>query len=213
MEKRMRVNGLVLVALAMACVLAGCGPTTNLTGMWEEPGLEKAVFKKVLIIGLSNEEGKRRAFESEMQKQFEAKGVAAISSVAHMPLDVEMNEETLKKYFGDMGIDAVLVSRVVGVEQKVEYTPGYTYAVPAGYYNGFYGYYNTSWGMVSSPGYMSTYEVANAETNLYRVSDAKLVWSGVSETFDHADALDGIRSFSAAVVPQLVKKGWFASSK
>lgn len=199
--------------LAMCLALLACGPTTNLTGMWEEPGLDKAGFKRVLIIGLSNEEGKRRAFESEMQKQFEAKGVGAVSSVAHMPLDVEMNEATLKQYFGDMGIDAVLVSRLVGVDQKVEYTPGYTYAVPSGYYNGFYGYYNTSWGMVSSPGYLTTYEVANVEINLYRVSDAKLVWSGASETFDHADALDGIRSFSAVVVPQLVKKGYFASAK
>lgn len=207
----MRVN--VLWALVLGCVLAGCGPTTNLTGMWEEPGLEKGAFKKVLVIGMAENEGKRRAFESEMTKQFTAKGVGSVASIEHMPLDVEMNEETLRQYFGNMGIDAVLVSRLVGVEQKVEYSPGYTYAVPAGYYNGFYGYYNTSWGVVSSPGYMSTYEVANVETNMYRVSDAKLVWSGVSETFDHADALDGIRSFSAVVVPQLVNKGFFATSK
>jgi hypothetical protein len=67
--------------------------------------------------------------------------------------------------------------------------------------------------MVSSPGYLSTYEVANVETNLYSVSDAKLVWSGVSETFDHADALDGIRSFSAVVVPSLIKKDIFVTNK
>ena len=207
-----RIGGITLAAVAISTALA-CGPTTNLTGMWEEPGLKEQPFKTVLIIGMSEEEGKRRAFESEMQKQFETKGVSAVSSISHMPLDVEMNEATLKQYFGDMGIDAVLVSRLVGVEQKVEYTPGYTYAVPAGYYNGFYGYYNTSWGMVSSPGYLSTYEVANVETNLYRVSDAKLVWSGVSETFDHADALDGIRSFSAVVVPSLTKKGIFVTNK
>jgi len=209
----MRRIGATAMAVTVVCTALACGPTTNLTGMWEEPGLDQAPFRKVLIIGMSDEEGKRRAFESEMQKQFEAKGVPAVSSIAHMPLNVEMNEATLKQYFGEMGIDAVLVSRLVGVEQKVEYTPGYTYAVPAGYYNGFYGYYNTSWGMVSSPGYLSTYEVANVETNLYRVSDAKLVWSGVSETFDHADALDGIRSFSAVVVPSLIKKDIFVTNK
>jgi hypothetical protein len=202
-----------MLVLLLGGVLTACGPTTNLTGMWEEPGLQQGAFKKVLIIGLSENEGKRRAFESEMTKQFEAKNVSAEESITKMPLDVEMNEETLKKYFGGDGIDAVLVSRLVGVDQKVEYSPGYSYAVPSGYYNGFYGYYNTSWGVVSSPGYLSTYNVANVETNLYRVADAKLVWSGVSETFDYADALDGIRSFSASVVPQLVKKGFFAKNK
>jgi len=210
MVRQVRVWTVALMILGS--VLAGCGPTTNLTGMWEEPGLQQGAFKKVLIIGMSENEGKRRAFESEMQKQFETKGVSCVASIEKMPLNVEMNGETLKQYFGGMDIDAVLVSRLVGVEQKVEYSPGYTYAVPSGYYNGFYGYYNTSWGVVSSPGYLSTYEVANVETNLYRVSDAKLVWSGVSETFDHADALDGIRSFSASVVPQLVKKGFFVRS-
>jgi hypothetical protein len=209
MMERTRLTWVVVAAL-MLLVMAGCGATTNLTGMWEEPGLQKGAFKKVLIIGLSDNEGRRRAFESEMATQFEKKKVAAVASIQHMPLDAEMNEDSFNRYFGDMGIDAVLISRLVGVDQKVSYSPGYTYAVPHGYYNGFYGYYNTSWGVVSSPGYLSTYEVANVETNLYRVSDVTLVWSGISETFDHSDALDGIRSFSRSVVPQLVKKGMFA---
>jgi hypothetical protein len=200
----------VVVAALTVMISAGCGATTNLTGMWEEPGLEKGAFKKVLVIGLSDNEGRRRAFESEMQEQFEAKKVTAVMSIQHMPFGAEMSEETFTQYFGSQGIDAVLISRMVGVDQEVSYSPGYTYAVPHGYYNGFYGYYNTSWGVVSSPGYLSTYVVANVETNLYRVSDKKLVWSGVSETFDYSDALDGIRSFSRSVVPQLVKKGLFA---
>jgi len=212
MMERMRILWVLITALAVL-TSAGCGPTTNLTGMWEEPTLQKAEFVKVLVIGMSDNEGRRRAFESEMVAQFEKKKVKAVASIQFMPLDAEMNDENFHEYFGTMGIDAVLVSRLVGVDQKVSYSPGYTYAVPHGYYNGFYGYYNTSWGVVSSPGYLSTYEVANVETNLYRVADKQLVWSGVSETFDHSDAMDGIRSFSRSVVPQLVKKGMFARYK
>ena len=203
------MNTMRLMALAgVLCVstLAGCGATTKLHGMWEDPSLQPGEFKKVLIIGLSGNEGRRRMFESEMVKSFEHKGVQA---VAHMPLDAEMNQEVFNKYFGDQGIDAVLVSRLVGVDQKVSYAPGYTYVVPYGYYNGFYGYYNTSWGVVSSPGYLSTYKVAHVETNLYRAADQQLVWSGISETFDYSNAIEGIRSFSQSVVPRLVNKGYF----
>ena len=52
--------------------------------------------------------------------------------------------------------------------------------------------------------------MVNIETNLYRLSDKKLIWSGLSETFDFSDSMDGIKSFSANVVPELVKKGFFA---
>ena len=212
MTKRMRMAGTVLWLLT-GVVVAGCGATTNLTGMWEDPELTEGEFKKVMIIGLSDQEGRRRAFEDEMKKQFESKQVDAVASSEHMPLDDEMIEEAFKRYCEGLGIDAILVSRLVGVDQKVSYSPGYTYAVPYGYYNGFYGYYATSWGVVSSPGYLSTYEVANVETNLYRASDHKLVWSGVSETFNYSDALDRIQSFSRSVVPQLVKKGFFYRNK
>ena len=95
-------------------------------------------------------------------------------------------------------------------ETKVDYQPGYTYG---GYGMGYHGYYGASYGMVSSPGYMTSYDILHIESNLYRVDGEKLVWVGTSEIFDPSDVMNAIKSFSSNLVPTLVSKGYFAKTK
>lgn len=208
---RQKLTWMFALILASSLLLS-CGATTNLTGMWADPEFkpDSQKINKILILGMAQREGTRRAFEAEMAKAFEKKKIAAMGSLEAMPFDVELDSLNFPTYFADSGVDGILVSRMVGVDRKVSYSPGYSYAVPHGYYNGFYGYYGATYGVVHSPGYLSTYDVVNVETNLYRLSDKKLIWSGMSETFDFSDSMDAINSFSANVVPELVKKGFFA---
>ena len=56
--------------------------------------------------------------QSLIGHNFEKKKVKAVASIQFMPLDAEMNDESFNQYFGTMGIDAVLVSRLVGVDQR-----------------------------------------------------------------------------------------------
>ncbi len=67
--------------------------------------------------------------------------------------------------------------------------------------------------MVSSPGYMTSYDVLHIESNLYRVDGERLVWVGTSEIFDAVDVMSSIKSFSSSIVPTLVSKGYFAKTK
>ena len=82
------------------------------------------------------------------------------------------------------GADAALVTRLLRVEQKTNYSPGYVRAIPAyGYYGGgFYGYYGT---MVRvQPPTVYTYDVATLETNLWALQgNGTLVWSATSQSF------------------------------
>ena len=45
------------------------------------------------------------------------------------------------------------------------------------------------------------------ETNLYSVKDDKLIWVGVSETFNPASVKTAVKEIAAAVVADLRKKG------
>jgi len=208
MKGRSFFTGAALV-VAVSGILAGCGASTNMTGQWADPTVSKGEFKKVLVIGLTDQGAMRRVFETQMCGDFSSHGIQSVASADHMPLEMQISEDNLRQQFKDMNIDAVLTARLLGVDQQADYIPGDTYVVPYDYYRGFYGYYNTVYPVVSTPGYWSTYSVAKVETNLYRVGDAKLVWGGVSETFDYADAMDGIRSFSHTVVSALIKDGFF----
>ena len=51
----------------------------------------------------------------------------------------------------EAGIDAVVVTRMVGMDVKITQGPGGVYAVPSPYYSSFYGYYSYSYVYVQTP--------------------------------------------------------------
>jgi hypothetical protein len=56
-----------------------------------------------------------------------------------MPYDIAIDSTTFEKYF-KASVDAVVVSRLVAVDEARDYKAGYLYC-PYNSYYGFYGYY------------------------------------------------------------------------
>ena len=81
-------------------------------------------------------------------------------------------------------VDAVLVTRLIKVDENIHRTPGQTYVVPQVYYNHFYGYYRRVYREVHTPGYITKEVVVHLETNLYDVKTEVLVWATLSKTLD-----------------------------
>jgi hypothetical protein len=212
MVRELQTMKRMVAVVCAALILAGCGATTKLDGMWQDPEVQPGTFKKVLVLGLSRNEGTRRTFEAKMVEQLEKRNILAISSSDYMPIDVKLTEENFPTYFGDTGVDCLLVSRLVAEDKAQIYTPGSSYAVPSPYYDSFHGYYDTWWGVSSAPGYMTANDVVRIETNLYS-KGKKLVWTGISETFDYSGVPDAIESISKVVVPKLVQDGLFAETR
>lgn len=126
----------------------------------------------------------------------------------HMPYDVAIDSTTFEKYFKELDIDAVVVSRLVGMDASRDYTAGYLYTIPFSSYYGFYGYYYSGLEYANSSGYLSQNVVVVLETNVYETADKKLIWSGVSETVDPDKASDVINSFSDELVTKLQSEGY-----
>jgi hypothetical protein len=94
---------------------------------------------------------------------------------------VEINSISSK--MKDLGIDAVLITRLVDKKTVDTYVPGRTHYAPPAYYGNWSGYYRASYGAAYEPGYTVRDEVVVLETNVYDVSTEKLIWSAISETF------------------------------
>ena len=76
----------------------------------------------------------------------------------------------------------MLITHVVGVEERTQYNrPSRTY-YPAPYHRGMYGYYSRAYDEVYTPGYYTSYQVHELETNLYDSGTGALIWSARSET-------------------------------
>ena len=202
----------IVIFTFLSISFISCSSTkTDIIGEWQDDTYQKGNIQKVLVLGIFNKEKPllRRNFEDGMALAFNDGGVNATVSMDHMPYDVAIDSTTFEKYFKELSVDAVVVSRLAAVDSERDYTAGYLYTIPYNSYYGFYGYYNAGIQMANSAGYLSQDVVVILETNIYETTNKKLIWSGVSETVEPDKASDVINSFGSELVSRLKREGYF----
>ena len=161
-----------------ALTLAAC-TTSQKTSEWRDLAYAGQKFNNVLVIGVAKEATVRRMFESNLVDGLTEKQLAAAPSYSIMDHQEEISEEAVETAIIGKHFDAVLVTHLVGVEQKEVYRPP-TYSAGIGYY----GYYSAAHARVYEPGYYERYKVVKLETTLYDVKTKKPIWSMQSDTID-----------------------------
>jgi hypothetical protein len=89
---------------------------------------------------------------------------------------------------------------LVDVQKDVDYVPGDDFEPYPAYDVPFWGAYNySSYGMGYDPGYYQVNKTYVVNSNLYRLSDQKLVWSEVTNTLNPDSFAAEATGISAAV--------------
>jgi hypothetical protein len=192
-----------MVLLTLVVWLAACASTT-ITESWKDPAVGRIEFKKVLAMAISADTTLRHIAEDEMVRQMP--GVEAVASYTILTEEDSQDLEKAKAKVTAAGFDGVVTMRLVKSEQQVTPIPG---AYPTAY-PWFWGYYGYAWPPVYDPGYLRTDTIVQVETKVYSLKDDKLVWSGLSETFNPRDAQDLVRGVAQAVATDLRKQGLIA---
>jgi len=212
-----RVSPLVLAAaLAVIALAPGCGPSTKIMHSWAEPSFQTNSIKKIMVIGVAQNATIRRVFEDEFAAALGRQGVQAISSYGQFDV-LKADSSTILAALSQGGCDGVMVTRLLD-RKTVEtyYPPTSTYvAAPSPYYGGWYGYYSMGYSYMMEPGYTVENEVVNLETNLYRVADAKLIWSAVSESWleQTIDRGSEIQPFVSSLIDGLARSNIVVKAK
>lgn len=196
-----------LLLLQLLWLLASCGTTVNMTGTWKAPSVQAAGYHKILVAGLSANLTARQTVESQLVAALQKQGVQASPSLDVFPPDIDPKNETknneVTAKLRAEGYDAVLTASVVNRETEQRYVPGsvsYTPFPVYRWYGSFWGYYGYMYNSIYSPGYYTTEKTYYLESNLYDLNqDAKLVWSGQSETYNPPN----LGSFAAAYAKTL----------
>ncbi len=195
--------------------LSACKTTaTNFSQSYRNPGYEETVFKKVMVIGVTQDQETRQAFENALASAIKNEGGTAQASITVLPHEDQITEDQLHAAIDAGGFDGVLLTRLLSVDKSQEYTPPKKYNKPRtryypaspgwGYgYGGFYGFYGTTYAEVHEPGYFDTSTTLKLETNLYSVATNELVWTGQSETIDPDSIEDARASMTKAVAKKL----------
>jgi len=207
----------VLSGLFGLLLISGCASNTKLSNTWSDPG-NTASYSDILIVGISDSEQKRRAYESFFIASFQDKGINAVASYTVIDHKTELNLEgekgslrkIVKSAIKGSDIDAVLVTHVVSIEEEDIYRPSMDYqpVYSSAYYNrphygGMYGYHGYVTAYVQQPGYYTEERTYVLESNLYDVKSGELVWTTRSKTFAPDSMEQAINDISSLIIADL----------
>lgn len=165
------------IALALAALVLGGCATTRPVHEWRSEGFTGSI-DTVLVIAAVKRSTQRRVFEDLFADALASHGVTATPSYTLMTSEVEISRETVERAIRGQNIDAVLVTRLLGVEEVETYQPPTVL-----YYGSYDSYYHHALTEVS-PGYYRRYKVLTLETTLYDTASEELIWSMQSEAIE-----------------------------
>jgi len=200
------------IVMILAAGMLAFGKSSKLVMSWKNPSYSsEKKFRRVLALGLSDRTEVRVDFEDALAAQLAGAGFDAVpgNNILLRPPGTKLDITTLREQIRANQIEAVVVSRLIKVDNTVTYIPGVAYAVPYPYYNTFYGYYGTLYPVVYSPGYLQQEKKVRIETNLYVTSppDGQLVWTGVTDTMNPSNVHKAVQGLVKLVVTRMQSEG------
>jgi hypothetical protein len=196
MKTTLKGTAVAAAMLALGVMTAiGCA-STEMSSTWTEPSAKGAELSKVAIVCLAKDPGLRRMAENTAAANLA--GAQAVPSYQVLGNTNLRDRDAVKQQLASQGFQGVLVMRLAGVNERVT-------AVPGPYDGTFDAYYDWAGNAVYAPGYLQTDTVVHVISNLYSLQDQKLIWSGVSETFNPESAKSFMKDVSKAVAKSLEK--------
>jgi hypothetical protein len=208
------MKNLIIILVAVFC-LAGCKATTEITGSWKNPDvLMVGDVNTILVTALTGRTLARQAMEDELSSALNKQGYKTIKSIDVMPPTLSSGQtlersDLLSKINGT-GANVILTVALIDKETETRYVPGNQGYAPIsrfGYYGTFWGYYNTWYPTLYSPGYYEEDKVYFIETNLYDAKTEQLLWSAQSESYNPSSLTDFADEFAEVVVSRLEDDG------
>jgi hypothetical protein len=196
-----RLVKMMLHALLTVSLL-GCAMTKINEG-WRNPEAtaEDLDFEKILVMAIVDDIVTRRVAEDQLA-QFIERPEAVPSYTVLTEADLQDLEGTKAKIQA-RDFDGVVTMRLVRVDEGYSHVAG---RYPSSY-NSLWGYYSYAWSNAYQPGSAPTNTIVTMEINIYSIDPDKLLWSGISETFNPANARQVVDEVATAVGKQLEKQG------
>lgn len=203
-------NSFYLLLLTLFSI-AGC-KSTYVTSSWKADVAKLHKYDKILVLGIISDSSRaiRQVMEKELVDELRSKGITAVSAFEEYGPKAfkRMSEEQMNEQIKKKGFDGVITISLLDRSRERYYVPGEVYYTPFGYgYGYFWGYYSTMYDRLYQPGYYETVTNYLWESNLFDLSDGKLIYSVQSNSFD-PESLGALgHDYSRGIVKDLMKNG------
>ena len=201
-----RPIGARALAVAAACGVGLAAASSTLTSTWKAPGEGPLDYtgKKVVALVITADDSLRMSAEEALVREISARGPQGVAAYRLIPREEMTDKDKAKGWFDRSGAAGVVALRLVGQDKERVYS---AVVWSGGSYGNFYDYYGSSWATVTPIGTGHIETTLTVETLFYRVSDAKLLWAGVSQTTNPKDVGSFMKDLTKVVVKELEKQG------
>jgi hypothetical protein len=163
-----------------------------MTSTWTDPAARGMAMSRVAVVALTSDEGVRRIAEDEIARTI--KGAEVVPSYVALGGTDLAATKAVKAKLREGGFQGVLVMRVTGVKEQA--------VVAGGPYMTFDGYYDYA----ANAQLAETDTIVRVVSNLYSLDGGnKLIWSGVSNTFDPTSVRQMVGDIARDVAKELEK--------
>ena len=199
MKKSIFYSSIFLTMLFTSCT------STKIVSSWRQTDkhVHMDELNKVLVIAFIENETNRYKAEHQIVKYLDGKGF-----VSHQYLDDNLNRknefEIIQKIKED-GYDGIVLMRLIDVDKEKVYVPSETYFYPNEYQN-FGGFYKVHQYRYKTSGYYFTTKTYILETVVFSLKDNKIIWTGITETFQPEGIKKMTNQISKAVYKQMIQE-------
>ena len=189
--KRIQLAAFLVAGLG----IAACA-STRIVESWKAPGAGPLRLKKVLAVAILKNQGLRQNAEDALKGNL--KSVQAVQSYTMFDLGDLANQEKAKERLRQEGFDGVVVLRLTQSRQELSWT-----SYPTAPVDTFWGYYGSYYPAMD----MRVDTVVMVEIKIYSLTEDKLVWAGVSETFNPTNSVGLINEIAVEAGKELRRQG------
>lgn len=199
-----------LIIILSTFFIIGCS-STELVNNWKNPEFDTFTPSKILIVGMTSNEEARQKFEQRLKQKLESKKINAIASYEVFEKDMITNRKTqsdliiLEKKLVKEGFDSVLITKILGVEDRTAFFNRYNDDISLGFKDD---YYNNQ-DIFFTKNYYDEYQVYHAETSLYCIcidQERTLIWKGYIDIIDPSSIKGTVKDYINSVLYILEKQ-------
>jgi hypothetical protein len=201
----------IAVALCLTVMLCSCA-SVSVVDTWRNPTLSGTRLHKVLVVSYARKEATRAVYEDTLVSELNKQGVEAVASYTTISGATLPDWNVLDRAVRSTGAQGVLFVQTVKVEKQTTVQPSAVATPYPGYWYppafpewDFPGYYRSM--ALYGPSYVTTYDVATMQVNLFDAGSDKLLWAGTMQTMEPENVTRVGRDLARKVVKSLKKEG------
>ena len=174
-----QISLLRLILILTMLSIAACA-TSKPVQLWQDPGYGEPV-DKLLVIAAIQRSTQRRVYEDLFDRTLSGFDVETIASYTVATTEIRPSPQSIKSAISRENLGAVLVTRLMGFDEKEKYQPPNKQE----HYRDYDTYYAYALEQAES-GSLRGFNSLMLETCLFDAESGRLIWSMQSETIERS---------------------------